>query len=395
MNEILKKYREMGLNDFQIQEIEEGLKHGLSVNQIEIYAKDCYDNMQMQEIRLGLEHGLSEPQMAVFLHPNISYEEMRYNRQQIEDLNVINEHANADLLKKRISIIGRVLIVIAVIVAVGAGLYVGREYIQAEFQTIELELDEEEATVNYGDSFIPLEHVKSYTKEDGVELILPQEIDTKKIGKQTLIYTVKNKMKSVSKELVLNVVDGDSPVIKLNKKEVTLTRGEDEFSCKAYLSSADDTVDGDLTDSVACASKDTDDGKISEKKDKQTVEYSVKDKAGNVGTAELILKFNDPKPEPTPVIIYQNSGSSGSGRTSNNGSSGGGNSGYVAPQQPAPQQPAPQSQQSHGTQYFMFSDGYDFDSAYNACVAAGSAHGAYSCNPLMSDDIYTGYRLDY
>lgn len=362
MNEILKKYREMGLNDFQLQEIEEGLKHGLS-----------------------------EPQMAVFLHPNISYEEMRYNRQQIEDLNVINEHANADLLKKRISIIGRVLIVIAVIVAVGAGLYVGREYIQAEFQTIELELNEAEATVNYGDSFIPLEHVKNYTKEDGVELILPQEIDTKKIGKQTLIYTVKNKMKSVSKELVLNVVDGDSPVIKLNKKEVTLTRGEDEFSCKAYLSSADDTVDGDLTDSVTCTSKDTDDGKVSEKKDKQTVEYSVKDKAGNVGSAELILKFNDPKPEPTPVIIYQNSGS---GRTSSNGSSGGGNSGYAAPQ-PAPQQPAPQPQQSHGTQYFMFSDGYDFDSAYNACVAAGSAHGAYSCNPLMSDDIYTGYRLDY
>ena len=199
-------------------------------------------------------------------------------------------------------------------------------------------------------------------------------------------------MKSVSKELILNVVDGDSPVIKLNKKEVTLTRGEDEFSCKAYLSSADDTVDGDLTDSVTCASKDTDDGKISEKKDKQTVEYSVKDKAGNVGTAELILKFNDPKPEPTPVIIYQNSGSSGSGRTSNSGSSvssGDGNSGYVAPQ------PAPQPQESHGTQYFMFSDGYDFDSAYNACVAAGSAHGAYSCNPLMSDDIYTGYRLDY
>lgn len=127
-----------------------------------------------------------------------------------------------------------------------------------------------------------------------------------------------------------------------------------------------------------------------EKKDKQEVEYSVKDKAGNVGTAELILKFNDPKPEPTPVIIYQNSGSSGSGRTSNNGSSGGGNSGYAAPQQPAPQ-----PQQSHGTQYFMFSDGYDFDSAYNACVAAGVAHGAYSCNPLMSDDIYTGYRLDY
>ena len=161
MNEILKKYREMGLNDFQLQEIEEGLKHGLSVNQIEIYAKDCYDNMQMQEIRLGLEHGLSEPQMAVFLHPNISYEEMRYNRQQIEDLNVINEHANADLLKKRISIIGRVLIVIAVIVAVGAGLYVGREYIQAEFQTIELELDESEAKVNNGDTLIPLEHDKN------------------------------------------------------------------------------------------------------------------------------------------------------------------------------------------------------------------------------------------
>lgn len=51
---------------------------------------------------------------------------------------------------------------------------------------------------------------------------------------------------------------------------------------------------------------------------------------------------------------------------------------------------------SHGTQYFMFSDGYDFDSGYNACVAAGAAHGSYSCQPIQnSDGIYTGYQLSW
>ncbi len=394
MSDYIDEYREKGFNPFQLREIEEGLKNGLTTSQVELYAKDVYDNMQMQEIRLGLEHGLTEKQMSVFLNPAIGYEEMRYSRIQVEDLNVINENANADLLKKKVSIGARIVIVLALLLVVGVGGYVGRNYIQSAFQDIDLELTDSEITLNYGETFKPMNYVKSYTKEDGVELTLPESIKTDEVGTQTVIYKLNNLVKSVSKELVINIIDADAPTITLNKKEVTLTRTEDTFSCKAYLSSASDTVDGDLTDEVTCKSKDTDDGKVDEKKDKQTIIYSVTDNAGNEGTATLTLKFVEPEPEPTPIIIYQNtttnnntsrnnSSSSSSGSSSNSGGGNGGST-YVAPQQ------------SHGTEYYMFSDGYDFDSAYGACVSSMNSHGTGSCTPLTGDDgNYTGYRLDY
>lgn len=69
---------------------------------------------------------------------------------------------------------------------------------------------------------------------------------------------------------------------------------------------------------------------------------------------------------------------------------------YSADGCPAAPAPSPSPSQSHGTQYFMFSDGYDFNSGYNACVAAGSAYGTYSCQPIQgADGIYTGYMLTY
>ena len=56
----------------------------------------------------------------------------------------------------------------------------------------------------------------------------------------------------------------------------------------------------------------------------------------------------------------------------------------------------PSTSTAHGTQYFMFSDGYNLDSGYSACIAAGSAFGAYSCEPIMGDDgLYKGYKLTY
>ncbi len=395
MSEYIDKFREKGFNPFQIREIEEGLKNGLTTSQVELYAKDVYDNMQMQEIRLGLEHGLTEQQMSVFLNPSIGYEEMRYSRIQVEDLNVINENANAELLKKKVSIGARIILTLALLTVVCVGGYVGRNYIAAAFQEIDLELTDSKITLNYGETFKPMNYVKTYTKEDGVDLTLPQTIDTNEIGTQTVIYKLNNLVKSVSKELVITIVDSDAPTITLNKKEVTLTRGEDTFSCKAYLSSGYDKVDGDITDNVTCKSKDTDDGKVSEKKDEQTIIYSVTDNAGNEGTATLKLKYVDPEPEPTPIIIYQNNTSTSNSTSNRNtttsssnetNSSSGNSSGstYVAPQQ------------SHGTEYYMFSDGYDFDSAYGACVASMNSHGSGSCTPLTGDDgNYTGYRLDY
>ena len=51
---------------------------------------------------------------------------------------------------------------------------------------------------------------------------------------------------------------------------------------------------------------------------------------------------------------------------------------------------------SHGSEYFMFTSGYDIDTAYNTCVIRGKQYSSYSCVPLKNDEgLYTGYRLDY
>ena len=335
----LKEVESRGLNGFQMAEVREGLKT-LTTDQVDVYARAEYDHMQMQEIRLGLEHGLSAKEMSVFLDPGINYEAMNHARIKIENANVIDEQAISKLHAKQLKNLFMVLLIVVVIV--------GGVAIEA---------------------FNPMDYIEEYTKADGIQLILPEAVNTKQIGEIKVIYTLKNQLKSISKELTIKIQDKTAPTITLNTKDVTLTRTKDTFHGKAYLSSAMDDVDGDVTDSVTWTNPD-------ESINDQTITYSIKDKAGNKSQSVLSLHYKDPEPAPTPetIVIYQPS-------------EGGNTSGGETP---------PSTSTSHGTQYFMFSDGYNLDSGYSACIAAGSAFGAYSCEPIMGGDgLYKGYKLSY
>ena len=59
--------------------------------------------------------------------------------------------------------------------------------------------------------------------------------------------------------------------------------------------------------------------------------------------------------------------------------------------------PEPEPDVGHGTERFMFSDGYDLDSGFNACSAKGSALGVgFTCTGILdSDGICIGYELKY
>ena len=365
----LKEVESRGLNGFQMAEVREGLKT-LTTDQVDVYARPEYDHMQMQEIRLGLEHGLSAKEMSVFLDPGINYEAMNHARIKIENANVIDEHAISKLHAKQLKNLFVVILILFLIGVAVVGGYFGRKYWLIFNQPMELELKSTHIDLGYGDAFNPIDYIDEYTKSDGVQLVLPNAIDTKHIGQVKVIYTLKNQLKSISKELTVNIQDKNAPMITLNTKDVTLTRTKDTFHGKAYLSSAMDDVDGDVTDSVTWTNPD-------ESINDQTITYSVKDKAGNESQSMLSLHYKDPEPAPTPetIVIYQPSG-------------GGGNtSGGETP---------PSTNTSHGTQYFMFSDGYNLDSGYSACIAAGSAFGAYSCEPIMGGDgLYKGYKLTY
>lgn len=365
----LKEVESRGLNGFQMAEVREGLKT-LTTDQVDVYARPEYDHMQMQEIRLGLEHGLSAKEMSVFLDPGINYEAMNHARIKIENANVIDEHAISKLHAKQLKNLFVVILILFLIGVAVVGGYFGRKYWLIFNQPMELELKSTHIDLGYGDAFNPIDYIEEYTKSDGVQLVLPNAIDTKHIGQVKVIYTLKNQLKSISKELTVNIQDKSAPVITLNTKDVTLTRTKDSFNGKSYLSSAMDDVDGDVTEHVTWTNPD-------ESINDQTITYSVKDKAGNESQSVLSLHYKDPEPAPTPetIVIYQPSGS------------GGNTSGGETP---------PSTSASHGTQYFMFSDGYNLDSGYSACIAAGSAFGAYSCEPIMGDDgLYKGYKLTY
>lgn len=375
----LSEVKTRGLNSAQMTEVYEGLKK-LTTDQVDLYAKPEYDNMQMQEIRLGLEHGLTPDQMAVFMNPEISWEAMNHNREKIENANVIDKRAKAKLHAQWLRIMFIALLIITLIGTASVGAYLFHQYQMLQNQNLTLILTADEVTLDYGAAFNPIDYVQDYTKEDGVELILPDVIDTHQIGKTEVLYKIKNRIKTGTAVLAVNVIDQSPPDVTLSTHEVTLTRGQDTFSGKAYLSSAADNADGDLTDSVIWNDPD-------ESLNDQDITYSVTDSSGNTGTAVLTLHYKepDPVPEQEKIIVYQNTGESNSGSTQSSFSSSTDSSGSAA-----------QQSQTHGSQDFMFSDGYDMDSAYQACIAAGSAVGTYQCTPISDGDgIYTGYQLTY
>lgn len=60
----LKKYKKMGFNKQQLEQIKYGLKDGLTDEQISIYANPEFDDGQMNEIRYGLSLGLDVSRYA-------------------------------------------------------------------------------------------------------------------------------------------------------------------------------------------------------------------------------------------------------------------------------------------------------------------------------------------
>lgn len=187
---------------------------------------------------------------------------------------------------------------------------------------------------------------------------------------------------SQSQTITVNVVDTTKPVFEIFTKTIEVEAETKEIKWTDYYQATDLTeVKINVDDS------DVDLNKAGTYK----IKVTATDIDGNSVTknAEVTVK-EKPKPTPTPtpepVAPAQNNNNS---YTNNNQS----NNNYVAP---APAPAAPVQQESHGTEYFMFDSGYDFDSAYGACVASMSAHGSGSCTPITdAEGTYTGYVLNY
>ncbi|QRG86930.1 hypothetical protein [Bulleidia sp. zg-1006] len=373
MIELPKKYLEQGFSTFQKKEIELGFQHGLDEEQVDRYAKIEFDNLQMKQIRLAIEDGFSDVQLSTFSRSEIDWEMMEHARENIKNGNVIDETKIADLRRKNLKIVFIITGILIVLLLGGMAFFFSKDSLQQLFQKLELSfITEKPIEIEYGSGFNPQDYIKSYTKDKNVELVLPNALDTTALGKHTLTFTLKNKKKSISKELEVDVVDKESPVLKLKQYSLTLERGiNTTFSCKTYIQSANDNVDGDLTKKVECS-------KFDSNKNQQEIQYSVKDSSGNSSKEILKLTLKEKevvKPEEKIVYIKTPTNAKGHPIYPKNAKGVGGTDITL-------------------NKYFMFKDGYTLDSGYKACVLEGSKYGAYTCSPLKDKDgIYTGYHL--
>ena len=73
------------LNKMQYGEVMEGLRAGLAISQVKMYAHDILNDKQMKEIRTGMESGLSKLQVALYANkPTLTHMQMKEVRLGLE-----------------------------------------------------------------------------------------------------------------------------------------------------------------------------------------------------------------------------------------------------------------------------------------------------------------------
>lgn len=280
MEEYIKKYKLLGLNYYQIEEVKEGFKNGLTIEQVDYYAKPIFDHLQMEELRLAFQDGFTYEQVDSFGKPEFNHEAMNHARIKLKNSNLIDEKASADLSTKRIknlilfailSIIFIVLILISIFAKTEITLY---------FQKLDIVLTDKKITLNYGEPFNAFNYVKSFTEGNNIEIILPEDVNTNLLGIQKVLYKIKNPKKVITKTLELEIIDTIKAEIVLKTNEVY----NDKFyqGCRYYIESAFDNVDGNVYEKVNCY------------EDENQITYTYTDTSSN-NTTEIINFKSVPK----------------------------------------------------------------------------------------------------
>lgn len=284
-----EQYLEMGFSHLQINELLKGQEAGIDISR---YENPEFSWEQMEQIRLGLTEGVS---IENYAFPEIPPDIMRKirNNEKKESEDGKNQIKQKTLIKGVSSALMAAGIVFIVAILTGI-VFMFKDRVLLSMQDLSLELKKEEITVDYQTQFQAADYIESYTKGTGVELILPEEVDTSVLGSQSVTYALTNGVKTVSRNLVINVVDNEPPVLKLKYSKVTL-HDYDSFNGKIFIEHASDNCDGELTDSVVYGSLDKD-------LEKQKIHYSVSDSSGNVSEVDLLVVIDvNSTPEDTPA----------------------------------------------------------------------------------------------
>ena len=277
--------------------------------------------LQREEVRLGREEELSEEAIALYADPRLNYLQMNRLRTALregmepdvlrpaakpwipvwhmEELIEELKAGNTPEIPRRPFPVRRVLVIAAALLLV-----LPLPLLAEPEEEPVLELTAPEVRLACGMKFNPASYVRN-AEQYGTELILPDAFTAERPETRLVQYQLKGKGGEIRKNLRIRFVDETAPDLKLTTEKTELLK-ETPFSCQSYVFSAVDAVDGDLKADVHCSDELQD-------QETQTVEYTVKDRAGNTARTMLTVHFADygetigsfdpeiPAPAPAPV----------------------------------------------------------------------------------------------
>lgn len=258
-------------------DIEDIANHRFTVEQLEVLIKAKKDKVDIEAIK----------------DPEIPAKQMNAVLEHIMRESGTYEAHYESVRRKWLKNITWMIILITLVVVAIFFYYGNRDWIEAYTDELILEI-EQEVEIEAGELFQAADYIHSYTLS--ANLILP-DVNTNIPGTQYVEYKIENGVKTESKQLKLRVVDTTAPIIQLTQEYLKLT-SPDAFSCKNYLLTATDSLDGDLSDKVICTGMDP-------SATHQEISYTVSDEAGNQTTAILIVDIErETISQKNPDIAY-------------------------------------------------------------------------------------------
>ena len=256
----------------QKEEVRLGRAEELSEEAIALYADPRLNYLQMNRLRTALMEGMEPEVLRPAAKPWIPVWHME---ELIEELKA----GNTPEIPRRPFPVRRVLTAATLIL-----LLLPLPLLAEPEEDPVLELTAAEVKLGCGMKFRPQSYVRS-AEPSGGELILPQEFTADRPETRLVQYQLKGKNETIRKNLRIRIVDETPPQLKLKTEKTELLK-EAPFSCQSYVFSATDAVDGDLKADVHCSD-------ILQDQETQTVEYTVKDSAGNTARTMLTVHFAD------------------------------------------------------------------------------------------------------
>lgn len=235
-----------------------------------------YDWEQMREIIIAMDYGIDPTPLC---DPSIPSQSMENIRMHIfENEGIYKKAIEKISIKRTRRIIVTIIFIVLLLIIIGVCIS-NKEYIKTYLEEVPLELTDDHIKLEYGSEIHFMDYVKNYDKKN--KLFLPKKQLMNQLQDYTYIYKSSNSFKTVSKTLIVTVVDTTAPTLSLTQNNISIEKG-DSFSPDVFIKEVRDNFDNLNKDDVIILNSVN-----NQKTGKYDVLYKLTDSSGNLTTQTL------------------------------------------------------------------------------------------------------------